>query len=955
MTGMPSYGAIGAGRGNRPAEGRIIRGRELEQQAILSLVQRARRGHGGALLIEGEPGTGKSLLLAQAASAAETEGVCVAVAVADELSRFMPLGPLLLATRESPATLADEAGMRRVADQPTWLVDILRARLEKRASAGPLLVSLDDLHWADPVTLYALRALPWQLASYPVSWILVRRTPGRENDAGLLFDLLESEGAARISLKPLVDDAVADLIADALGAIPDPNLLALAAGAAGNPLMLAELVSGLLDENAVVISGGHASVASAHVPRRIRVVVRGMLDRLSTGTRQLLETASVLGRSFRLEDAAAMLGTSPAALLPGVEEALSTRILVATQDALAFRLDLVWQAVSAALPPPVKQALHRQFGEILLERGGSAAAAAHLLDAARGGDGAALAGLDRAAAEVLSSSPDIAADLASRALELTGLGAPELLPRSVAAAEALTAAGRLDEATVLARSVLAAPLPAITSAQLRCTLSLALTLGGQAVEGLAHAERVLAEPRLSDELRAGARIALLQALTARRDNRRAGELAAAILAVPGEEHSDVVIGALVVLAAISWDAGRLGEALDLSAEAVSNAAWESPDARHFHPHLFLASRLVDLRRFDEARAAMRAADDHMDALGAAGWSASPATLRARMALASGQLDDATAEATAAFRVATTLQADLHSPAPLAILATVALRRGDLHAAARHIQSLATLPARFGAAHADTWDTVVAAQVEEARNGPRAALDILAEFYAELREHRFALLCDPTCAPWLVRSALAAGDRDRAELAATVADEISRGNPGLPAVTVSAAHAGGILDQDPERLEQAADQHADRWARASAAEDLGAYLAVTGSRRDAIGRLDQALGDYDGTGAARDVARARRRLRRLGVRRGHWAATSKPVSGWGSLTGTERTASELVSHGYTNQEVADQMFISVHTVAFHLRQVFRKLGISSRVELARIAVEQAQGPETYVRLEPDHPA
>jgi MoxR-like ATPase len=75
MTDMPSYGAIGAGRGNRPAEGRIIRGRELEQQAILSLVQRARRGHGGALLIEGEPGTGKSLLLAQAASAAETEGV----------------------------------------------------------------------------------------------------------------------------------------------------------------------------------------------------------------------------------------------------------------------------------------------------------------------------------------------------------------------------------------------------------------------------------------------------------------------------------------------------------------------------------------------------------------------------------------------------------------------------------------------------------------------------------------------------------------------------------------------------------------------------------------------------------------------------------------------------------------------------------------------------------------
>ena len=75
----------------------------------------------------------------------------------------------------------------------------------------------------------------------------------------------------------------------------------------------------------------------------------------------------------------------------------------------------------------------------------------------------------------------------------------------------------------------------------------------------------------------------------------------------------------------------------------------------------------------------------------------------------------------------------------------------------------------------------------------------------------------------------------------------------------------------------------------------------------------------------------------------------------SADDAQATASELVSHGYTNQEVADQMFISVHTVAFHLRQVFRKLGISSRVELARIAVEQAQGPSTSVRLEPDYQA
>jgi DNA-binding CsgD family transcriptional regulator len=65
-----------------------------------------------------------------------------------------------------------------------------------------------------------------------------------------------------------------------------------------------------------------------------------------------------------------------------------------------------------------------------------------------------------------------------------------------------------------------------------------------------------------------------------------------------------------------------------------------------------------------------------------------------------------------------------------------------------------------------------------------------------------------------------------------------------------------------------------------------------------------------------------------------------VSGWDSLTDIERTASELVAQGLNNQQVADQMYISVHTVAFHMRQIFRKLGIGSRVELARIVLQQA---------------
>jgi len=920
-----------------------MRGREPELRAVLDLVRGAANRRGDVLLIEGDLGAGKSLLLSQAASAAEAADTSVAAAAADELSRFMPLGPVLMALGESPSELANEAGASGQVSTPIWLVEAARTRLEKRAAVGPLLVSLDDLHWADPATLHALRTLPWQLASHRLAWILARHSPDQGNDAGLLFDLLESEGARRISLQPLGDGAVAELLTDALGAVPDPGLLTLAAGATGNPLLLAELVAGLLEEDAVDVTAGRASLRSAHVPRRIQAAARGTLGRLSAVTRPFLETAAVLGRSFRLEDTAEMLGTSPAALLPAVDEALAAGVLVTAQDALAFRHQLVWQAVSETLPPPVAQALHRQIGEILLARGGSAAsAAAHLLSSASRGDAAAASGLDRGAAEILPSSPAIAADLASRALELTPPGDPELIHRSVAAAEALTAAGRLAAATELTCSALAQPLPPAASARLRCALSSALWMNGQATEAQIEAERVLAEPQLPSGIRAEAKIAMVQGLTGLGDSRRANRLVESILAAPGAERRDVVIAALVARAVTMWDQGRLAEALDLSAEAVRKAVGQVPDARQSHPHLFLASRLVDLRRFDEARSVMRTAADHASPLGQPGWSATPATLRARMALAEGRLDDATEEAEADLSVAAALGSHLHGSGAEAVLATVALRRGDLSAAAQHMRG-PQARRRLGAAYAGTWDMVVAAQVEEARNGPEAALRRLGDVYTGLRTHRFLLMCDPTCAAWLVRVALSAGDSDRAGVAAVAAAQISHGTPELGAAAASAAHARGIMNQDPARLEQAATRHADPWARASAAEDLGELHAATGSHRDAIARLGQAIEGYEAIGAARDVARVRKRLRKLGVRRRHWAVETRPITGWLSLTDTERKVSELVSQGLTNQKVADQMFISVHTVAFHLRQVFRKLAISSRVELARIAADEGTAP------------
>jgi DNA-binding CsgD family transcriptional regulator len=914
----------------------VVRGRAGELRTVTDLVRRLAGGHGGVLLIEGELGAGKSPLLSRAASDAQAAGVSVAAAAADELGRLDPLGSVLMALGESLAALERVvAGPRRAASP----VESLRARLEQRAAVRPLLISLDDLQWADAATLSALRTLPSQLASYPLAWFLARRAPGRDRVVRRLFDLLAAEGATRLALDPLSSDAVAEMITDTLGATPDPGLLELAGGAAGNPLLVAELVGGLLEEDAVVVSHGRASLRSAQVPKRIQEVVRDLIDRLGAQTRHMLDTGAVLGRSFRLEDVAVMLGTSPAALLPGVDEALGVGMLVATQDVLAFRHELVWQAAVQTQALPVRQALHRQAAEILLGQGAAASAAEHLLSCARGSDAEILAGLDRAAAEVLQSWPAVAADLATRALELTPAGDPELMHRRSVAAEALTAAGRLAEAIRLAYSALHMPQPPAASARLRCTLSAALWLSGQDARALLESTRVLAQPRLSPDLRAEAKITLLQGLAGLRDKGRAARLADSVLAAAEPEGSNVVVMALLARAVIAWDSGLLYQALDLSSEAVRMAAVQRADARRCQPQLFLAARLVDLRRFEQARMVLRACADRAVPPGLPGWSATPATLRARMCLAEGRPDDATAEAVADLGMASTLGSDRYGWGASAVLATVALRRGDLAAAAGHMQSPQARRSDFGAAYGDTWDTVVTAQVEEARYGPTVALQELAQVYADLDAHRFLLMCDPACAAWLVRVALGAGDAERAGTAARAADDISQRSGDFAIASASADHACGLAGRDPARLERAVVGHADQWARASAAEDLGALLAVAGSRGEAIARLGQAAEGYEATGAPRDAARARQRLRKLGVRRRHWAVEAKPVCGWSSLTGTELAVSELAAQGLTNQQVADQMFISVHTVAFHLRHVFRKLDISSRVELARLAARR----------------
>ena len=126
---------------------------------------------------------------------------------------------------------------------------------------------------------------------------------------------------------------------------------------------------------------------------------------------------------------------------------------------------------------------------------------------------------------------------------------------------------------------------------------------------------------------------------------------------------------------------------------------------------------------------------------------------------------------------------------------------------------------------------------------------------------------------------------------------------------------------------------------TALEDAGRSWVGQGDQRSAEAMLRQAYDLYEELGSAEGTARVRARLRALGTRLCHWTHQDRPAFGWDSLTDTERTITDLVAEGLSNRQVASRVFLSSHTVAFHLRHVFWKLGITSRVQLARMAAEQ----------------
>jgi DNA-binding CsgD family transcriptional regulator len=186
-------------------------------------------------------------------------------------------------------------------------------------------------------------------------------------------------------------------------------------------------------------------------------------------------------------------------------------------------------------------------------------------------------------------------------------------------------------------------------------------------------------------------------------------------------------------------------------------------------------------------------------------------------------------------------------------------------------------------------------------------------------------------PHLVRLHLAAGDRDQA---AAVATGVERGASGsdAPSAAGVALRCRALVESDPALMRQAIARY-ERGPRtletAATREDAAPLLDET----EAVEQLLAALAAYEAAGATADATRVRASLRQRGPRLGIRGARQRPATGWDSLTPTEQRVAALAAQGLTSRQIGDRLYISTSTVGSHLRHIYQKLGINSRLQLA----------------------
>jgi predicted ATPase/DNA-binding CsgD family transcriptional regulator len=951
-------------------------GRTRELALLQQLLERAEDGdpqHAPQYVaVSGEAGIGKSRLLDELEHVARRRNWLVLAGRAAEFEGDLPFGVIVDAFDAYLRTLDDHDVARLALDRLGALASVFpalnelgdaveypvtsveRFRIhravadltERLAARHPVLIVLDDLQWADPASLeVAAHFVRRPLQAAVMVAFGVRTGHASAETRRAISAIRRAETVAEIDLEPLDRASVARLVA-----LDDDRALdRLFHLSGGNPFYALQLAR-----------AGSTAVSSQIDDDEVPAVVLGEIEdelaRLSEVAREVAAAAAVVGDPFDLDLTEAAAGLAESAVIDGLDELCEHEFVQtgALPRLFQFRHPLVRNAVYQASPPGRRIAQHRRITEHLTERGAPAVELArHVEHSASHGDIGAVSVLERAAREVLATAPESAARWLATALTLVpATDRPErrialygVLARAQAALGDFAAG--LD---ALQRSLAIVP---AERTRTRATLTVACAEGErllghpqQADARLRHAYEAL-EDRQSPEA-AQLCVALATngiALTDRVEMLRWAQEAERVAVALGDE--EWMMAAYAVQTTGAAFAGEIPLALELLAKV--GPLLDSLSDQAVVPQLETLCSFAGAEMYlDRYRSALRHAER---ALALARSSAQTNLLPLLCPTAGtsawmlGETDRSNAVLDDAIEGARLVD---NSPAlswHLFNRALGALMQGDVEIATERSAESLELTEPLDAGTVPVFSAACRAQVLHEVGRPAEARDLLLDRCGGDELTAIAGGWRGVYLELLTRCHLSLGDIDQARATAersrALADDVPLDIARMTAARATALVALEAGDPAPAvELADSAIAHARSIESpvhvATSQALLGRALEASGDDAGAVTRLLAAADGYDALGATRYRDQVESLLRGLGhvVHR-----RSRPAEqgggGLAALTGRELEVAELIHDRRTNREIAEQLFLSLKTVETHVRNIFHKLDVSSRIDIARL--------------------